>query len=211
MKISQIRNPRKLPWLFVTSALLLILLFGSVLRDSVGLAYDNAAYNSTALADGALVFVSSTSIGKVDGFSIDNEDILAYNTVTDTWAMHFDGSDVGLGESDTTALHILDDDDDNTLDPILMSFDKAMPIAGAADDSDIVRFTPTSLSVYTAGSFSLELDWSSAGLTWNSEGVDGVTTAPDGRLVISTNGFHRVPKTSGGNLTGKGEDLIVLT
>ena len=161
------------------------------------------------------MFVSSTSEGVVGGIPFKDEDIVRYNTETDTWAMHFDGSDVGLNGSDINAFHILDDGDDATLDPILMSVKNQFSpdIGTMVDDSDILRFTPTSLGSDTAGTFSLELDGSTVGLTSNGEEIDAITIAPNdngGRIVISTNGNYRVPKTGGGNLSGRDENLIVL-
>ena len=160
----------------------------------------------------ALVFVSSTSSGTVDSIPFKNEDILVYNTDTDTWSMHFDGSDLGLNGFDVNAFDILDDDNDATLDPILMSFKNQRFLSGlgTVDDSDIVRFTPSSLGTNTAGTFTLELDGSTVGLTTNSEEIDAITRTTDGRIVVSTNGNYRVPKSPFGNLSGRDEDLIVL-
>jgi uncharacterized repeat protein (TIGR01451 family) len=158
-------------------------------------------------------YVSSSSAGTVDGTDFrDDEDILVYNTLTDTWAMHFDGSDVGLNGSDINAFHILDDGNDATDDDILISVkNQFLPdINGLIDDSDILLFEPSSLGTNTSGTFSLFLDGSTVGLTTNSEEIDALTMTPGGRIVISTRGNYKVPKSPSGNLSGKKEDLIVL-
>ncbi len=76
----------------------------------------------------------------------------------------------------------------------------------AVDDSDVVRFTPTSLGSTTAGTFSLYFDGSDVGLTANGEDVDGVTVHPDGRLIVSTQGGF-----SGTGASWADDDLFLLT
>ncbi|NIR95300.1 MAG: hypothetical protein GWO08_17090, partial [Gammaproteobacteria bacterium] len=69
--------------------------------------------------------------------------IVTYDINSDTWAMYFDGSDVGLDASgqEINGLHIMSDGS------ILLSFGAAgtIPDVGAIDDFDIVRFIPTTL------------------------------------------------------------------
>jgi hypothetical protein len=154
---------------------------------------------------GEVVYVSSTSDGTVGGVSFQDEDILAYDTATDTWSMFLDGSDVGLAASsslDVDAFELLGDGS------VLMSFVGPATVAelGRIDDSDIVRFVPTSLGATTAGTFEWYFDGSDVGLTTNGEDVDAVTVLADGRVVISTVGGFSVPGASGSD-----EDLIVFT
>jgi hypothetical protein len=108
----------------------------------------------------------------------------------------------------------LDDGNDATDDDILISVkNQFLPdINGPIDDSDILLFEPSSLGTNTLGTFSLVLDGSTVGLTTNSEEIDALTMTPgpDGRIVISTKGNYKVPKSPSGNLSGKKEDLIVL-
>ena len=165
---------------------------------------------ATDQPDDVIIYVSSTSSGTVDGIDFKDEDILAYNSGTDTWSVHFDGSDVGLSGADLDAVQVLGDGNEATLDPILFSLKNGRSLPGFyADDSDIVEFTPTSLGTTTAGTFSLFIDGSTAGLTRNGEDVDAVGFSPDGRLVVSTNQSFKVPRDGGGTLRGKDEDLIV--
>ena len=89
-----------------------------------------------------------------------------------------------------------------------MSFDTDFTLSGfgAADDSDILRFTPTSTGSTTAGTWSWYFDGSDVGLTTSDEDVDAFAIAPDGRLLISTIGTVSVTGASGAD-----EDLLAFT
>lgn len=158
--------------------------------------------NTPPPGSGDTIYVSSSTSGTAGGVSFDDEDIVAYNTGSSTWSMYFDGSDVGV----TADLNAFDIQDDGTL---LMSFDTAVTIGtlGTVDDSDIVRFTPTSLGTNTAGTFSWYFDGSDVGLTTSSEDIDAVGFAPDGRLLISTVGSPGVTGLSG----LADEDIVAFT
>ena len=148
-----------------------------------------------------IIYVSSSSGGRVDGIRFSDADILAYDPNEDSWSLHFDGSDVGLKHNDLNGFVVLDDGS------ILMTLTKPRWIAGAGyvDNSDIVRFTPRSLGLRTAGRFELYMDGSDVGLTRSSEQIDALALAPDGRVVVSTKGSFWVR-----GLDGRDEDLIVL-
>ncbi len=147
-----------------------------------------------------MIYVSSSSGGSADGVSFTDDDILGFDPGSGTWSMVFDGSDVGLDE-DLNGFLFLDDGS------ILMTVKEtnSLPGVGNVDDSDIVRFFPTSLGPSTAGTFSLFLDGSDVGLSNSSENIDAIGASPDGRLVISTSGSFSVP-----GVTGRDEDLLVF-
>ncbi|MEM9774207.1 MAG: S8 family peptidase [Chloroflexota bacterium] len=156
-----------------------------------------------------LFYLSSTSSGVVGGVGFTDEDIIVYDEALGTWEMFFDGSDVGLAQNpalDTGAFAILNDGS------LLFSFPDPTFLNGVGniDDSDIVRFIPTSTGKVTAGTFEMYLDGSSFGLDDNGEDIDAILIAPDGGLVISTKGVARVPKRFGNQLTALDEDLIQL-
>jgi len=90
---------------------------------------------------------------------------------------------------------------------ILISFDKALTLegVGAVDDSDIVKFTATSLGEVTAGTFEMYLDGSDVGLTKGGEDIDALTGLPDGSLVISTRGKVKVP-----DINAENADLLLF-
>jgi hypothetical protein len=149
-----------------------------------------------------ILYVSSNSGGTAGGITFADEDILAFNTSTSTWSMFFDGSDVGMGNTDIDAFDILDDGS------ILLSFDSStfsVPGIGTVEDRDIIRFIPTSTGANTAGTFQWYFDGSDVGLTQSAEDIDSINLLSDGRLVIGTNGAFGVTGVS-----GQDEDLIVF-
>ena len=151
-----------------------------------------------------IIYMSSSSGGSVNGVSYNDEDILAYDVTAGSWSIFLDGSDVGLGASgaaDIDAFALLDDG--SILFSIVAS--TTLQDIGTVDDSDIVRFVPTSLGNNTAGSFELYFDGSDVGLTTNGEDIDGVALLPDGRLLISVSGSFSVPGVS-----GRDEDIILF-
>jgi hypothetical protein len=149
-------------------------------------------------------YISTESSGSVSGINFSDEDVLAFDTQTGVWSLLVDGSDIGLSSTDIKAFHWLPD---RTL---LMSFGEPvnLPGLGAVDDSDLVRFIPTSLGASTAGSFELYLDGSTVGLSTDNEDVDAVAINAEGELVISTVGTAMVPGAAG-ELTVREEDLMV--
>jgi hypothetical protein len=161
-----------------------------------------AGPTATPSTAGATVYVSAVSNGNVRGLSFKNEDILAHDTAADSWSLYFDGSRVGLSSANLDAFDLMDDGS------ILLSLTAAedVPGLGIIDDSDIIRFIPTSLGANTAGSFEWFFDGSDVGLTTNREDIDAITFAPDGRLVISTVGSN-----TAGSISGKSEDLLAFS
>jgi hypothetical protein len=91
---------------------------------------------------------------------------------------------------------------------ILLSMDANGTVGtlGTVADSDIIRFTPTSLGTNTAGSFTWYFDASDVGLSTTAEDIDAIGFAPDGKLVISTLGSFSVTGVSGND-----EDLLIFT
>lgn len=148
-----------------------------------------------------VVYVSSSTGGATGGVSFADEDVMAYDLVTGLWFMVFDGSDVGLAGVDVDAFSLQPDGS------LLLSLDDPLVVGslGLVDDSDIVRFLPTSLGPTTAGTFELFWDGSAYGLTVDSEDVDALAFAPDGSLLVSTIGNLSVD-----GLTAQDEDLSAL-
>jgi hypothetical protein len=90
---------------------------------------------------------------------------------------------------------------------LLLSLQKAVnvPGVGEVDDSDLLRFTPTTLGANTVGAFTLYFDGSDVGLKDDGEDVDALSLLADGRLVISTKGTFEV-----NDLEVKKEDLLLF-
>ena len=164
------------------------------------------ATNTPVPGGDPVIYVSSSSGGSAGGVSFSDEDILSYDTGSGTWTMFIDGSDIGLsgsGARDVDAFYVMDDGS------VLLSFVAAttIPDVGSVDDSDIVRFVPTSTGTTTAGTFEWYFDGSDVELTSNGEDVDAIGFAPDGRLLISTSGSPSVSGVSGDS----DEDLLAFT
>jgi len=126
-----------------------------------------------------------------------NEDIVAF--YGSNFSLYFDGSDVGVGGFTLDAFAIVSPSE------ILMSFTEAGSIGtlGTVDDSDIVKFTATSLGITTAGTFSLYFDGSDIGLTTSFEDVDAIELV-GGNIHLSTTDSFGV-----NGLSGADEDVFV--
>lgn len=161
-------------------------------------------------AGGPTILLSFTSTTNVPGVgNVENEDIVAYDVGAGSWSLYFDGSDVGLASFSINALARLPSGE------LLISVDAAGSLAGlvggpsgtSIDDSDIIKFTPTSLGSTTAGTWNFYFDGSDVSLTTNAEDVDALAVTADGKLLIST---LDAPGVSG--LSGLAdEDLIQFT
>ncbi len=167
--------------------------------------YDAATAVATLVIEGddhEILYISLSTSGSVAGIDYNDEDILAYDTVADSWSLYFDGSDVGLAPRDLDAFAIAGDG------TLLLSVASPLPLVnvGWVDDSDIVRFIPTSLGDNTIGTFEMYLDASDVGLTTLDEDIDALDFAPDGRLLVSTVGPFSVLGASGTDA-----DLIAFT
>jgi myo-inositol-hexaphosphate 3-phosphohydrolase/PKD repeat protein len=147
------------------------------------------------------LYFSLGSSATVGGVSVANEDIVAFDG-TVGFSVYFDGSDVGVSAFTLDAFTVISSTE------ILMSFTSSgsVPGAGSVDDSDIVKFTATSLGANTAGAFTLHFDASDVGLSNSDEDVDAVELLADGRLLVSTTGSFSVSGVSGAD-----EDIIAFT
>lgn len=153
-------------------------------------------------AAGQQLYVSSTSSGRSGGINFRDEDIMSYDLESGTWALFFDGSDVGLTRLDIDAFNF------DTAGNLLLSFDKAVQLAplGTVDDSDIVKFIPTTLGPETVGTFAPYFDGSDVELTAGGEDIDALGLTADGKLLLSTLGTAKV-----GDATYGDEDLLAFT
>jgi hypothetical protein len=150
-----------------------------------------------------MIFVSSTSSGDVGGIPFADEDVLIYATNTGDWGIYFDGSDVVTTTLDVDGFSRLDDGS------FLLSFDVEgnVDTLGLVDDSDIVRFIPSSVGPITEGTFAWYFDGSDVDLLDDREDIDAVTLLSDGRLVLSTVGHADITGMS----DVRDEDLLLFT
>ncbi len=138
----------------------------------------------------------------MDGIAFSSEDILVFDSRDESWALYFDGSDVGLDKNNIDAFFL------RANGQMIISLKKAgnLPGLGKVESSDLLLFTPTSTGENTAGSWSLLFDGSDVELTTNPENINTVMELPDGRLIISTNGKVKVT-----GLTANKWDLLLFT
>jgi len=151
-------------------------------------------------SDTPAYLLSSTSGGTVGDVTFADEDLLRLDATTGQWSLYVDGSDIGLAKRDIDAVHQLGDGS------ILLSVEGKLNVAGlAVNDSDILRFTPTSLGANTAGTLSMYFDGSDVGLTTDGEDIDSLTLTGDGALLL---GFLSTANANG--LGARDEDLLLF-
>lgn len=139
------------------------------------------------------VYASPKSNILIGSLKVANEDVAKYDGATCEWSLVFDGTAAGLpGTANVDALAVDAQD-------LYLSFTAAVAvpgISGLVDDSDIVR--------YSGGSFSLYLDGSAFGLTTDAEDIDAIAFDETGKLLVSTLGAAVVP----GVAKSADEDLL---
>ncbi len=153
-------------------------------------------------SDEQALYVASSSGGNVNGVSFTDEDILVRDLVTGQWAVHIDGSDIGLGGSQKIDAFDVQPDGSILFSPLL---DTNLSGFGPVDDSDVLKFVPSSIGPETAGSLSMYFDGSEHDLTTGNEDVDALALDDAGRLLISVSG-----NASGGFGTAADEDILIF-
>ena len=159
---------------------------------------------------GQTLYLSTSDGGIVDDVAYSGEDLLGFDLDTGEWSLLFDGSDVGLAGQDVTAFAWLPDGSLLVAlgdDVYLSALNRPAERGGVnVDNSDILRFEPTSLGEETAGTWSLYFDGSDVDLKMPLEAIQALTVLADGRIVISTEGPVKV-----GSINGKSRDLVVFS
>ena len=136
------------------------------------------------------VYVSLSSSQTLPGIAgtIGDTDIIVLDTLTGTWQMFYDSSDVGVTSGDLNAFHVRANGD------VLMSYSGTLSVPGltggpsgtTVTENDVFIFHPTSTGDVTAGTFSFYFDGSDVGLSGTGGDIDGLFELPDGSLGIST-------------------------
>jgi 6-phosphogluconolactonase (cycloisomerase 2 family) len=157
------------------------------------------------------LLLSFDAPGSVPGITgtVDDSDIVRFDATSlgaatgGTFALAFDGSDVGLTANahDVDAVELLPDG------RLLLSTTGSAAVSGAtARDEDLLAFNPTSLGDVTAGRFLLSFDGSDVGLGDAGEDVDAAAVDASGHIYLSTLDVFAVPGVSGDD-----EDVFVFT
>ncbi|MBW8307099.1 MAG: putative Ig domain-containing protein [Thiobacillus sp.] len=156
---------------------------------------------------GSQIYLSFNGGVAVPGLgTVQDEDIVVYDTGSGTWSLFFDGTALGLttDNEDVDAFDILSDGS------VLISTlgGVAVPgLTGTWADEDVLRCAPTSNGPIASCTWSVHFDGSDVGLsTAASEDIDGVSVGT-GKLYLSTIGAYSV---SGGfaNATNAGGDVF---
>ncbi|MGF1523109.1 MAG: hypothetical protein ACFBSF_12410 [Leptolyngbyaceae cyanobacterium] len=137
----------------------------------------------------------------LNDIDITDQDIAQFDGTN--FNLYFEGSDVGIVDTGIDAFDAI------SATEILLSFDQptTLPGVGAVDDSDVVRFTASSLGEDTAGTFALEFDGSDVGLSNGGEDIDGLVGLPDGSLLLSINGNLN----PGNGIIANSNDVVLFT
>ncbi|MEZ4861597.1 MAG: choice-of-anchor Q domain-containing protein [Caldilineaceae bacterium] len=163
-----------------------------------------------AILDDGSILMSFEQPERINGMMVTDADIVRFipttlgvNT-TGRFEFYFDGSDVGLttNAEDIDAFDVLANGD------LLLSTRGAVAVPGvSAGDTDLLRFTPSSLGLNTAGTWSLALRGVDVGLDARSESVRSLWVADDGKLYLTSEGDFMVD----GGVSGDGNDIFVCT
>ena len=149
------------------------------------------------------IYATTRETVNINGNTFADEDVIAYDARTGRWFKFLDLSDLGLGNREVDAVHRNNDGS------FLLSFNQDFNLDGLGflDDTDIVRFVPSSVGRNTAGTFERYFDGSDVGLAAGSEDIDAISIASNGDILLSTNGSYSVDN----GLSGGDEDILAFT
>lgn len=140
-----------------------------------------AWFDNVQLAPVKRLYLSSSQNGHVGDLNFTKNDVLVHNPALNSWAMYFDGSDVGITRN-------VDCIEVNWTGDIYMSLQDAqiVPGLGLVNPQDLIRFAPSSTGMDTTGSFYWTMRGDYVGLDTRSENIDAC--AGVAYQVISTAG-----------------------
>jgi hypothetical protein len=173
-----------------------------------GLFFDGSDVGTSAvdlsafsILDSDSLLMSFSTAVTLNGIAVAPQDVVRFdatslgNTTAGTFSMYFDGSDVGL----TAAAGYIDSLDRLSDGRLLISMSNSFSTGTlSANDSDIARFTPTTLGNSTSGTWALYFDGSDVGLSARTgEDIDALDVASNGTIYLSTMGDFAVSGVSG--------------
>lgn len=149
------------------------------------------------------ILVSSSRDGIVDNMAFGRADILAYLESADQWRMLQDASTLGVDRNINSLAFPFQE----WWGDLLITLQGSELIDGVVlRPQDVILAHPLDMpNPYSFAQPHSMLDGSDVGLTLQSEAIDAVAVAPDGRLLISTVGAARVPGVAAQN-----EDLLAF-
>lgn len=158
-----------------------------------------------------LSIATNGTVGTLPGLNAKKADILRYDGTS--YSRYLKGADIGLGAHDGTPANALDGfqvlDDGSIL--LSLANSATLPQVGAVDDSDIIRFVPTSVGDRTVGAFLPFFDASAIALTKAGEDVDAFYwDQATGSLYLSMRGQWSA-NVGLSSASGGGQDVAVCT
>ena len=157
-------------------------------------------------ADGTLL-LSLVNPFTISGLEkVDDSDILHFTATSlgantaGSFALYFDGSDVGLTTSAEDIDGIMELPDGRLL---ITTQGKAVVTGATAQDEDALAFTPTGLGGNTAGGWSLFLRGADIGLNGKSEDMRGMVLTAGNQFFLTSGGAFEI-----GDLHGRPADVL---
>lgn len=165
--------------------------------SDVGLAASAENIDALALLPDGRILISTTGSSSVPGVSGLDEDVLAFaptslgSVTSGTWAMYFDGSDVGLADTNNEDVDALEVASNGA---IYLSTIGVFSVNGVSgDDEDVFVCTPTSLGSVTACSYSPQLYFDGSAFGLASADVDAFGFSQSAPLATATPTNTAVP------------------
>ena len=183
----------------------------STFFDGSDVGLGSADIDAFDIVSDSVILMSFDSPITIEGLGlVDDSDIVEFTadslgdgTTSGTFALVFDGSDVGLttNDEDIDALTRMEDGS------LLISTQGTPSVSGVqgARDEDLLRFDLLTLGADTSGTFELFFDGSDVRLNTNGEDIDAVSMRGD-ELFLSTTGAFNVK-----DLFGRDEDVTSFT
>ena len=157
-------------------------------------------------ADGSLLLSLVNAATLVDVGPVDDSDLLIFAPTTlgantaGTFALFFDGSDVGLTTSAEDIDGIMELPDGRV---VITTLGKAVVPGLTAQDEDALAFTPSGLGGDTAGGWSLFFQGADIGLSATTEDVRGMVMGAGNQFYLTSGGAFEI-----GDLSGRPTDVI---
>lgn len=149
--------------------------------SDVGLTKDDEDIDAIALTGGGELLISTVGPVSAAGARGADTDLLRFNATrlgavtSGSFAMHFDGSDVGLTDNGNEDLDAAGLGPNET---ILLSTAGSFSVNGVVGaDEDVIQFAPATLGETTSGTYSMFLDLSALGIS-DSADVGSVEFVP---------------------------------
>ncbi len=137
---------------------------------------------------------------------VEDEDIVHWNGTT--WSLHFDGSAVGLGDSDAEDVDAFAFPGDGSVLVSTFGNPAVAGLTGLADE-DLLRCAGT-FGPATSCVWNLYFDGSDIGLTTTGEDIDFASVAAGGDIRLSTRGTFAVA-SGASSLAGSGNQVFACT